>query len=328
MATASPEPAKPAAAPEPAPAEPAPVANASPEPAKPAAAPEPAPAEPAPVANASPEPVKPAAAPGPAPPEPAPVATASPEPAKPAAAPEPAPAEPAPEPKTAAIAPSVSASEALRARLAETLKGYSCARLEQAEGADGTRVSGFVSTDGDLRRLRDQAAGEFAPLKTRVDASVRPWPYCEAIVHLDAHASRASGVAPDSGIATNHPDRRYRDGDSFTTTITVPGSGRRYLFVAYLTSTGEAVRLYPTGDAKGLVSGGDKVVLGGDGTFRVSAPFGRDMLIALAGDAPFATRLGTQWKSARAFLDDLSYVFYDAPDAHFDGRYVFIDTSR
>ncbi len=187
-------------------------------------------------------------------------------------------------------------------------------------------VTGFVSTDGDLQRLRDQAAGAFAPLKMHLDVAVRSWPYCEAIVHLDAHAPRGSGVAPDAGIATNHPDRRYRDGDRFTATITVPGSGRRYLFVAYLTSTGEVARLYPTGDAKGAVAGGDRVVLGDDGTFRVSAPFGHDMLIALAGDVPFVARLGAHWKSARAFLDDLSYVFYDAHDAHFDGRYVFIDT--
>ena len=327
----SPTPAGPVKAPEETASAPA-AAPPEPAPAETAKAPEPEPAPaPAPVSVPE-EPTPAAAAPVPTPE----VAPPAPEPklaepaAPPAAAPAPTPApSPAPEPeeKAASFAPATPALDEMRARFAGRVTDYSCARVRVDPEPNGALVSGFVSSDGDLKQIEKLTTGEFASLNARLDVAVRPWPYCETILRLDAHAPRPTGVAPDEGIATNHADRTYHDGDSFMASITVPGTGPRYVFVGYLTSKGEVVRIYPGSGSEGRVSAGDKIELGRDGRFRISAPFGRDMLVMVASDAPITANLANQWSSGREFLDALSIALYDnAGKNHTVSRYLFIDT--
>ncbi len=359
-ATAPPpaEPAKPEAAkPEPAQAqaEPAPAPEpAQPEPAQAQAEPAPAPvAAVAPPASELPK-IEPAAEPAPAPaaavapPTPdlpkteaeaaptaitatasAPAVSEPPKPEPPRSAPEPPKAEAAPAAPAAvaSLAPDNDAMAEQRKALAAKLADYDCAHLSVAGTSDGTRVSGFVSSPGDLQRVRDLAGGAYASLDAKLDVTVQPRPYCEAIVHLDAHAPRKAGVAPDSGIETNHPDRHYRNGDSFVATITAPGEGTRYLWIAYMSGKGDVTRIYPASGVDGRVSAGEKVILGKDGRFHISAPFGRDMLIEIASDAPLAGQLAGPWATPRDFLDALSIAFYEMPDKErLESRYVFIDT--
>ena len=177
--------------------------------------------------------------------------------------------------------------------LATTL---SCAALDIAPSGTAT---GFVSTQADLLRVR-----QLASHAERV--ALRPWPQCEALLTLDRQISQANGLAMTlDKPARPCPAGTLCGGDALALTVHMPRwSG--YLYVAYIQAAGDTLLLeQPAGAAIATRKPNEIVILGkgeGQPDLRISAPYGTEMIIAMASASPLFDTTLPDSMTEREFL--------------------------
>jgi hypothetical protein len=163
----------------------------------------------------------------------------------------------------------------------------SCGKLTLTPGNE---VTGFVGSNDDMAIVRAALtkASPAAMAAARID--VRPWPQCEALLTLAGPLERPNGLA----VALDRPPTPCKggtlcSGDALVATVQMPRSGG-YLYVGYLQAQGEVVLLdQPRSALATPRRPGEMVVLGrgpGQPGYSISAPYGREMLIAIAAQSP------------------------------------------
>jgi len=236
----------------------------------------------------------------PAPPRPGPSAAVTPRP-PPAPAPTPTPQAPRQD----------------RPRLAEVARTLDCAKLQQNQNG---AVFGFVGSDDDHKRLVATGADV-------ANVAVRPWPQCEAMLTLDRSLAVQDGM---SAAVLAPPQKCPRgtlcDGDRMIVEVRMPKTNAAHLYMAYVTSTGDMqmleqpARVAPTPRRPGAV-----ITLGqgaGQPEYRVSAPFGREMLIVLASASPLFDQELADQMTEREFLTVLRKALIYKPRASDPDRVV------
>ena len=147
---------------------------------------------------------------------------------------------------------------------------------------------------------------------------------------LTCERQRDMGRNGESGFSVrpNHPDRTYRRGEKFAVEIIPPSNGLDYLYLAYMNSAGEIAQLYPGPGLDGKIRPGEKTIsLGSGGEMTIGEPYGQDLLIALASDAPIAPRFADQPNVAQNFLGALKRALSGGSSAmNVESRLVFIKT--
>jgi hypothetical protein len=178
--------------------------------------------------------------------------------------------------------------------------GIECGKLNVIRRRGGQLVSGFVGSEADLAKVRAQAAS--ANLAVEVD--LRPWPQCEALLTLDEQLAQSD--APKARIL--HDRSNLQAGGFLQFEIETP-SYPSFLHVSYIQADGSVVNLVQPDNLQFRpFSAGTKIVLGGEGggpRFRVSSPFGREMLIVIASRSPVFGRERPPTETEREFLTAL-----------------------
>jgi hypothetical protein len=174
-----------------------------------------------------------------------------------------------------------------RTRLAQAVASLSCSHVTMAPGASAPRLAGFVASDRDRARLAD-AAGTGAA-DGLGDVVVRPWPQCEALLTFGNAVAAADGLT----VQVTGAPAVVTEGDHVVVEVTTP-SFPSYLYVTYLQASGDAVHLIqPRGLVPKPLPPHTKLTFGADehhARFRVSSPFGPEMIVAIASASPLFNR--------------------------------------
>jgi Papain family cysteine protease len=194
----------------------------------------------------------------------------------------------------------------------ELVSELDCAKVRVNE-KDGKRVlTGFVGSDEDLARLRTAA-----PMDD-FKVTVRPWPQCEALLTLDQSLSKAD--RPTVRIRRTSGDTLMA-GDHLVFEIETPAFPS-YVHVAYFQADGSVLNLVQPGiDSFTTFRSGSKIVIGeseaGSQRFRVSGPFGPEMLVVLAARSPIFPEARPKQETERDFLTALrrSLIWKENPAA-------------
>jgi hypothetical protein len=144
---------------------------------------------------------------------------------------------------------------------------------------------------------------------------VRPWPQCEALLTLDKSLSRSD--RPRVKISRSSGNT-LASGEALLLEIETP-SFPSYLHIAYIQADGTVLNLVqPTVGSFSAYAPRSKIVVGdgrpGGPQFKVSAPFGREMLIVLAGRSPIFSDLRPTQETEREFLTALRKALIAKPD--------------
>jgi eukaryotic-like serine/threonine-protein kinase len=219
----------------------------------------------------------------------------------------PTPAKPAPPPLTGAQ---------LQAAFSATLGALPCTLLSADNSGPAPAVSGLAGAGAPQAALT--AALQSLPNAAAINnsADTIDGPYCAALDSvrpydpLFAEAGSTLGLAMAGGSTTLH------DGDLITINQTMPGfSG--YLQTDYFSNDGTVLHLYPTPtDAAQQYAAGATKTLGdpthGGATWQVSAPYGTDLIIAIASSQPLFTALRPQDEDASDYLPALRTALQNA----------------
>jgi len=261
--------------------------SAPPEPTPPPAPVAVLPPPPSPKPHPPPTPavVVPPPAPNPTPPTPTPVVVVPPPP--------PAPVPPAPRP-TPIVLPELT-----------------CSQVRVLERGGKSEILGFVGSDEDLERIRAAAPG------SDLRVTVRPWPQCEALETLDKPLARSASERPKVNIRKSSGDK-LSEGEELVFEVESPPYPS-YIHVAYIQADGSVVNLVQPGIGSfKAYPPRTKLVIGNepDSTrrFRVSQPFGREMLIVLAAKSPIFPDGLPREETEREFLTALRRALIAKPE--------------
>ncbi|KMW46918.1 C1 family peptidase [Ralstonia insidiosa] len=199
----------------------------------------------------------------------------------------------------------------LKTQVMQLAQKPSCSAIRTQVSANRDIVlSGFVGAQADADALLRDVNG--LPTRGRVQSQVQvhPWPQCEAYLNFEQELQDGGGL----GVKLmDHALAPYTQGDTLSLQVTAP-SFPSYLYVAYLQASGEVVYLSwpeplapkPTTPKTKLVFGGGK---NGQPIYRVSKPFGDEMVIVIAASKPLFPGALPERDNDREFLTKFRTAF-------------------
>lgn len=164
-------------------------------------------------------------------------------------------------------------------------------------------VAGHGGPEKELHRAITDAAPTAA-----IDWRVASFdgPYCRALDVLHPVAYSAAARTSGFSMALRNGDRLLKDGELMTIDLQVPGFPA-WLIVDYLQHDGTVVHLHPTPkDPARSYPVGSRQTFGdpsaGGERWEVGAPYGTDMIIAVASSAPLFTQKRKDLEDTEAYL--------------------------
>ena len=215
---------------------------------------------------------------------------------------EPAPAPPTPSPPKPKPPPPSPVVPEL------TLPTIGCGRVAVEERNERKFVVGFVGNRADLTKVRKAATRS----KAGVEVEFRPWPQCETLMTLET--ALAGSDRPIISLLKSV----YRVSETLVFDVRMAGF-QGYLHVAYIQADGNVVNLVQSDPltlstlaARTRLTFGD----GRDGRsrFTVAAPFGNEMVVALASRSPLFVEDRPLVETEREFLTALRRAVVARPD--------------
>jgi len=195
-----------------------------------------------------------------------------------------------------------------REKLQALADGLTCGSATVSASGNHLTIRGFAGDAAQLASLRQAAlaadpAADFA-------VAHHPWPQCEAELTLAPSLKAANlglfAQTTDGRVRTGDPVA-MRAGELFGISADVP-AGKPFLSLVYLQADGSAVELW-RGQASPPSSGRHSVTIGLGGEtearFRVAAPLGDELVIALASDRPLFGDELKDYATEREFLTAL-----------------------
>jgi hypothetical protein len=191
------------------------------------------------------------------------------------------------------------------------LPELTCSQVRVLERGGKSEILGFVGSDEDLERIRAAAPG------SDLRVTVRPWPQCEALETLDKPLARSASERPKVNIRKSSGDK-LSEGEELVFEVESPPYPS-YIHVAYIQADGSVVNLVQPGIGSfKAYPPRTKLVIGNepDSTrrFRVSQPFGREMLIVLAAKSPIFPDGLPREETEREFLTALRRALIAKPE--------------
>ncbi len=266
-------------------------------------APPPQPARPAPQVP-PPPPVAPQRPPAPPPVQPTQLAPPPPPPP-------PQPVQPVPQ------VPPPSPPPVRKADLSD-LPNLSCARVAVQQSNGSNTLVGFVGYQTDLDLVHEIARN--VPNTSADGVLLTPWPQCEALLTLEKPLTATDSPT----LAINSSD--LHAGENLNITVRSPAQ-ISYLYVAYIQADGSVVPLVQPQGAVPQPTLPNQTLMFGDGLdnrpkFTVSAPFGPEMIIALASRSPLFDATLPAVETERDFLSALRRALIYKPSPGLPDREV------
>ncbi|HZK90676.1 MAG TPA: serine/threonine-protein kinase [Stellaceae bacterium] len=141
------------------------------------------------------------------------------------------------------LRPNPATPETIRADIADTVGGFQCADVSYSVGPDRVAsVSGFVSTDDDLKLLSQHVERIPGIAGSHLDVRLRAWPYCAAAAVLKPIVGGSGPSAP--GLTLASADTVARLGAPIALDVRAPAFDG-YAYIDYYNSAGQVTHLYP-----------------------------------------------------------------------------------
>lgn len=173
--------------------------------------------------------------------------------------------------------------------LAETAGGFECANLSMDIKQGVLRsLNGYVAVEEDLAQLGRVLASHAETQQATLRVRVRPWPQCEALNTFARTFARPQGLDVETISAEGAKTKLFRTDDYLGIRVKTPDFPA-YLYVTYLQSGGDAVHLVGWQEGEKQYPPSTDVTFGLDPKaprFRVSPPFGGEMVIVVASREP------------------------------------------
>jgi eukaryotic-like serine/threonine-protein kinase len=219
---------------------------------------------------------------------------------------------PSPAPPPAATAPPD--LNATRALVDEAVASFDaklhCADVKTALADDGSlNVTGFVSNDADPASLR-RALGAIPGIKV-INVAIPTYlaQHCDVIKLLDDRGALAGAAKPRLDL--NIPGLTYRDGDLLVVRTTAAINS--YIYVDFFDNTGQVVHMKPLPKQRNdIVPAGQVVTLGTDNpeskdaAYEMTAPFGPNLIVAIAARQPLFEPRTKGEESVQPYLTTLA----------------------
>jgi hypothetical protein len=197
------------------------------------------------------------------------------------------------------------------------LATLSCAKINVRTASDRNVLAGYVGSDSDLNLVKRVAAA--VPNTSVGDVMLAPWPQCEAMQTLEKPLAAIDQPKIDIG-----PDIQRRAGDVLRIEVRSPPQ-ISYLYVSYVQADGSVVHLVqpeglvaqPTLPGRTLTFGDGKE---GRAQFNISAPFGSEMIIAIASRSPLFDKQLPAHQTEREYLTALRQALIYKPSADMPDR--------
>jgi hypothetical protein len=174
--------------------------------------------------------------------------------------------------------------EAVSARLSQV----SCAKIDSVLAKDRTEyLSGFAGSAADIEKLRADLLVMPGVRGVVSNVALHPWPQCEVYLSFEQALNIHRGLAVQLLGASNGV---FRAGDSMSIEVTTPNYPS-YVYVTYLQASGDTVHLeWPNGRFPKPRPPNTKIVFGGgkngEPIYRIGAPFGDEIVVAVASASP------------------------------------------
>ena len=183
-----------------------------------------------------------------------------------------------------------------------------CGRLKIVEKDKKKLIRGFVGAGEDLAKVKKAVAGT----KAQLDVALRPWPQCETLMTIEKPLARKDGPS------ITLPKRTYKASETLAFEVKMPGN-RGYLHVAYIQADGSVVNLVESDPLTLTTLPANKVLNFGDGKegrqkFTIGAPFGNEMIVAVASKSPLFSKDRPLVETEREFLTALRGAIIARPD--------------
>ncbi|MDD9980361.1 MAG: DUF4384 domain-containing protein [Gammaproteobacteria bacterium] len=177
-------------------------------------------------------------------------------------------------------------------------------------------VVGFVRNRDELAKVRKAAAKS----KAGVEVELRPWPQCEALMTLERP------LATPSKPSISLPKSVYRASDTLAFDVSMAGF-QGYMHVAYIQADGSVVNLVQSDPLTLSTLAAHASLRFGDGLegrskFTVAAPFGNEMIVAIASKSPLFDEDRPLVETEREFLTALRKAIIARPDPTLPERVV------
>ena len=226
--------------------------------------------------------------------------------------PKPVPPKPAPPP---AVVPVVK------------LPDIGCGRLAIEKRIGKSIVVGFVGNRDDLAKVNKAASRS----KARSEVALRPWPQCEALMTIE------KPLAMQGAPLISLPKRSYRASETLAFDVSMAGF-QGYLHLAYLQADGNVVNLVQSDPLTLSTLAAHTKLRFGDGRegrskFTIGAPFGNEMILAVASKSPLFDEDRPLVETEREFLTALRKAIIARPDPTQPERvvaasFVVLETTR
>jgi hypothetical protein len=210
----------------------------------------------------------------------------------------------------------------IRQALSKLLDQTACADLHgSVSPANQVRLTGFTGERAELERIKK--ALEKLGAKVTLDAAIRPWPQCEALLTFRDVLAKPNGLQLSlsgknpSGLAT---------GEALSIELDTPNFPS-YLYLSYIQANGDAIQLLaPQGSFPKALAANTHIRLGdgaeGGAKFTITPPYGAEMLVAIAAASPlFDTELPTS-QTERDYLTRFRQAFLAKPQAGAQNRVI------
>jgi hypothetical protein len=174
----------------------------------------------------------------------------------------------------------------LKRQLAQLIHSAKCADLQATLTATNqVKLKGFVGQAQDLTYISNEL--KKLGVSVLLDTQIRPWPQCEALLTFRKELGKAKGLKL---AVANQNAANLSDGENLHIEIDTP-EYPSYVYLTYIQTNGEAISLLsPQGQFPKPLPPNTHLKLGGGenggAKFNISAPFGEEMIIAVAAASP------------------------------------------
>jgi len=197
------------------------------------------------------------------------------------------------------------------------LASLSCAKIDVRKEGERTILNGFVGSEFDLNLVRRVVAA--VPNAVVGNVTLAPWPQCEAMETLAKALAAIDQPKIDIG-----PDRQRRAGEVLKIEIQSPPQ-ISYLYVSYVQADGSVVHLVQPAGLVAQPTLPNQTITFGDGkdgraTFTIGAPFGREMIIAIASRSPLFDKQLPAQQTEREYLTALRQALVYKPSSSMPDR--------
>jgi hypothetical protein len=199
-----------------------------------------------------------------------------------------------------------SAQQSVEQRVDALMKGFACASLDTAVGADGpVQVLGRVASAEDLQKLKADLTG-IAGADAAVDVDVVGRPFCETLEVMERAITANQQSNLGLRILPSNRTGVYREGEPLTLDVAA-AAYQSYVYIDYFQLDGRVVHMLPNDkDKANTRSAGQRFLVGdaqsGQRVWPIYPPFGREMVTIVAAERPLFAAPRPEIEGASAYL--------------------------